>query len=79
MKKKKRFQKKFIFSGVAALLIVGILSLDLAKNVSVAEARQNVFTQILPYQSSGLKILEVTPTVDDNELGYFFPTNVNFF
>ena len=77
MKKKKRFQKKFIFSGVAALLIVGILSLDLAKNVSVAEARQNVFTQILPYQSSGLKILEVTPTVDDKELGYFFPTNVN--
>lgn len=77
MKSKKRLRKKFIFASVAVLLVAGILSLDLAKNVSVAEARQNVFTQIMPYQASGLKILEITPTVDDKELGYFFPTNVN--
>lgn len=77
MKNKRRFRKKFIFGAVAVLLIAGILSLDLAKNVSVAEARQNVFTQIVPYQASGLKVLEITPTVDDKELGYFFATNVN--
>lgn len=77
MKNKRRFRRRFIFAAVAVLLIAGILSLDLARNVSVAEARQNVFTQIVPYQASGLRVLEVTPTVDDKELGYFFPTNVN--
>ena len=77
MKNKRRFRKRFIFAAVAVLLIAGILSLDLARNVSVAEAKQNVFTQIVPYHASGLKVLEITPTVDDKELGYFFPTNVN--
>mgnify|MGYP006990159672 CR=1 FL=1 len=42
MKNKRRFRKRFIFAAVAVLLIAGILSLDLARNVSVAEAKQNV-------------------------------------
>lgn len=77
MKSKKRFRKKIIFASVALVAAAGILGLNLAKNVSVAEAKQNIFTQVQPYQSSGLNVLEITPTANDTELGYFFPTNVN--
>ena len=54
MKNKRRFRKRFIFAAVAVLLIAGILSLDLARNVSVADAKQKVFTQSVPYHASGL-------------------------
>lgn len=77
MKSIKRLHKKIIFASVALVTAAGILGLNLAKNVSVAEAKQNIFSQVQPYQSSGLNVLEITPTADDTELGYFFPTNVN--
>lgn len=77
MKSRKKVRKKIIFASVALVMIAGIIGLDLAENVSVAQASQNIFTNVQPYQATGLKVLEITPTADDAELGYFFPTNVN--
>lgn len=78
MKSKKRLRKKFIAGLVAVAMAAGILTLDLASNVSEAEAKQATFRRIQQtYQVSGLKVLEITPTVDDAELGYFFNKNVN--
>lgn len=72
MKNKKKFNKKFIFATVALLMIVGILVVDLANNASLAEAKQTTFQPISKYQASGLKILEITPTAEDRDFGYFF-------
>ncbi|MBQ8188819.1 MAG: DUF5057 domain-containing protein [Lachnospiraceae bacterium] len=72
MKNKKKFNKKFIFATVALLMIVGILVVDLANNASLAEAKQTTFQPISKYQAGGLKILEITPTANDRDFGYFF-------
>lgn len=73
MKSKKRLRKKFIAGLVAVAMIAGVLTLDLASNVSEAQATQATFRRIREtYQTAGLKVLEITPTADDRELGYFF-------
>ena len=78
MKSKKNLRKKFIAGLVAIAMTAGVLTLDLSSNVSEAEAKQATFRRIQQtYQTSGLKVLEITPTTDDAELGYFFRKNVN--
>ncbi|MCH5280692.1 MAG: DUF5057 domain-containing protein [Lachnospiraceae bacterium] len=78
MKSRKRTGKKFIFGLVAVVTAAGILALDLTQNVSVAEAKQPTFRYIdQNYTSTGLKILEITPTTEDAELGYFVGTGVD--
>lgn len=72
MKNKMKFRKKFIFAAVALTMVAGILTVDLAQNATVAEAKQNVFHSIATYQKSGLKVLEITPTDNDIDMGYYF-------
>lgn len=72
MKSRKKFFRRIITVFVVFSLIGCFLTLDLTKNAELVEAKQNIFSEITPYQVSGLKILEITPTSDDTELGYFF-------
>lgn len=75
MKNKMKFRKKFIFAAVALTMVAGILTVDLAQNATVAEAKQNVFHSIATYQKAGLKVLEITPTDNDVDMGYYFQKN----
>lgn len=73
MKQKRKAYKNIIFALIALALILGIVSADLFHNVSVAEAKQNTFHGMTGYQSAGgLNVLEITPTANDKDLGYFF-------
>lgn len=80
MKQKRKGYKKFIFGGVAFALIIGIVSADLFNNAAVAQAKQNTFHGMAPYQTTGkngLSILEITPTANDRDFGYFVNPDPN--
>lgn len=74
MKKKKRLYQKIICAAVAFALVVGIISADLFNHAAVAQAKASTFHGMAPYQTTGkngLSILEITPTADDKDFGYF--------
>lgn len=76
MKKFFRGKKKFIFGAVALALIASVIAVDLAGNVSEAQASQTVFMNVKNnYQTQGLSVLEITPSANYAEMGYFVEKN----
>ncbi|MCR5654983.1 MAG: DUF5057 domain-containing protein [Lachnospiraceae bacterium] len=71
MKNKSRIRKSIIASGLALALVGSVVAVDLSKNSTEVAAVQNVFQPIKGYVTSGLSILEITPTAQDTEFGYF--------
>ncbi len=80
MKQKRKGYRKFIFGGIAFALVIGIISADLFNSAAVAQAKQNTFHGMAPYQTTGkngLSILEITPTANDRDFGYFVNPDPN--
>lgn len=74
MKKFFEGKRKFIFAAIALILIVGILTIDLATKTVEVEAKQNIFQPMVDY-TSGITVLEIVPSADQAEIGYFIPND----
>lgn len=72
MKKFFKGKRKFIFAAIALTLIAGILTIDLSTKTVEVEAKQNIFQPIVDY-TSGITVLEIVPSADQGEIGYFIP------
>ena len=72
MKKFFKGKRKFIFAAIALTLIAGILTIDLGTKTVEVEAKQNIFQPMVDY-TSGITILEIVPSEDQGEIGYFIP------
>ena len=68
-------RKRIIAGGCVGVLVAGVVTTALLHNASDVLAKQNVFHTMKQYQDNGLKVLEITPTSNDIDMGYFFPTN----
>ena len=66
-------RKRIIAGGCVGVLVAGVVTTALLHNASDVLAKQNVFHTMKQYQDNGLKVLEITPTSDDIDMGYFFP------
>lgn len=74
MKKRRKTYKKIICLVIAFALVIGIVSVDLFNHAAVAQAKSSTFHGMAPYQDTGkngLSVLEITPTADDKDFGYF--------
>gem|GEM_PF-837747 len=66
-------RKRIIAGGCVGVLVAGVVTTALLHNASDVLAKQNVFHTMKQYQDHGLKVLEITPTSNDIDMGYFFP------
>lgn len=72
MKILKKHYKKFICGLIALVIITSVIVVDMTNSATDVYARQNTFYPIsTSYKTNGLKILEVTASPENTELGYF--------
>lgn len=72
MKKMKKHYKKFICGLVLLAIVASVIAVDMKRSATDVYAKQNTFYPITTsYKTNGLKILEVTASSEDTELGYF--------
>lgn len=72
MKIMKKHYKKFICGLIALIIITSVIAVDMKNSVTDVYAKQNTFYPIsTSYKTNGLKILEVTASAENTELGYF--------